>query len=68
MPRRSHGGFGTRVCVAADGHGRALSCTLSPGQAYELPSAYALLDDLPYSPLYVVCDCGYASHNFREYL
>ncbi|MCP1203845.1 IS5 family transposase [Acetobacter oryzoeni] len=65
---RSRGGFGTKVCVAADGHGRALSFTLSPGQAHELPSAYSLLDDLPYPPTYVVCDRGYASHKFREYL
>ncbi|WP_207918819.1 IS5 family transposase [Komagataeibacter saccharivorans] len=67
-PGRSRGGFGNRVCVAADGHGRALSLTLSPGQAQELPSAYFLLDDLPYPPTYVVCDRGYASHKFREYL
>ena len=67
-PVRSRGGFGTRVCVAADGHGRALSFTLSPGQAYELPSAYALLDELPHPLTYVVCDRGYASHRFREYL
>lgn len=67
-PGRSRGGFGTKVCVAADGHGRALSFTLSPGQAHELPCAYALLDDLPYPPIYVVCDRGYASHKFREYL
>ncbi|WP_231850469.1 MULTISPECIES: hypothetical protein [Komagataeibacter] len=33
---------------------------------HELPSAYALLDDLPYPPTYVVCDRGYASHKFRE--
>nr|WP_197463143.1 IS5 family transposase [Gluconobacter thailandicus] len=63
---RSRGGPGTKVCVAADGHGRALSFTLSPGQTHELPSAYALLDDLPYPPTYVVCDRGYASHKFRE--
>ncbi|KAB8125347.1 IS5 family transposase [Komagataeibacter medellinensis] len=67
-PGRSRGGFGTKVCVAADGHGRALSFTLSPGQAHELPSAYSLLDDLPYPPTYVVCDREYASHKFREYL
>ncbi|AXY21843.1 Transposase DDE domain protein [Komagataeibacter saccharivorans] len=41
---------------------------LSPGQAHELPSAYTLLDDLPHPPIYVVCDRGYASHKFREYL
>ncbi|MBF0857406.1 transposase [Gluconobacter oxydans] len=50
------------------GHGWALSFTLSPGQAHELPSAYALLDDLPHPPTYVVCDRGYASHKFHEYL
>ncbi|MBF0889353.1 IS5 family transposase [Gluconobacter cadivus] len=65
---RPCGGFGTKVCVAADGYGRALSFTLSPGQAHELPSAYALLDDLPHPPAYVVCDRGYASQKFRDYL
>lgn len=67
-PGRSCGGFGTKVCVAADGHDRARSFTLSPGQAHEQPSAYALLDDPPHPPTYAVCDCGYASHKFREYL
>ncbi|MBV1832602.1 IS5 family transposase [Novacetimonas pomaceti] len=67
-PGRSRGGFGTRVCVAADGHGRALSFTLSPGQAHELPSTYALLDELPHPSTHVVCDRGYASHKFRKYL
>ncbi|WP_374762622.1 transposase [Komagataeibacter xylinus] len=61
-PGRSRGGFGTRVCVAAGSHGRALSFTLSPGQAHELPCAYAL----PHPPIHVVCDRGYASHEFRE--
>ncbi|KAB8123768.1 IS4/IS5 family transposase [Komagataeibacter medellinensis] len=65
-PGRSRGGFGTKVCVAADSHGRALSFTLAPGQAHELPCAYAQLDALPYPPIYVVCDRGYASHKFRE--
>ncbi|MCE2580533.1 transposase [Komagataeibacter sp. FNDCR1] len=54
---------GPSVC---DEHGEALPFTLSPGQVHELPSAYALLDDLPYPPTYVVCDRGYASHKFRE--
>ncbi len=62
----SRGGFGTKVCVAADSHGWALSFTLSPGQAHELPYAYALLDALPHPPIYVVCDRGYASNKFRE--
>ncbi|ATU74164.1 hypothetical protein CT154_01805 [Komagataeibacter xylinus] len=30
--------------------------------------AYALLDELPHPPTYVVYDRGYASHKFREYL
>ncbi|WP_152659222.1 IS5 family transposase [Gluconobacter oxydans] len=65
---RSRGGFGSKVCVAADGHGKALSFTLTPGQAHELPSAMALLDALPHAPRYVVCDRGYASNQFREAL
>ncbi len=32
----------------------------APCQAHELPCAYALLDDLPHPPIYVVCDRGYA--------
>ncbi|AZV38655.1 hypothetical protein CFR75_13510 [Komagataeibacter xylinus] len=43
-----------------------MSFTLSPGQAHELPSAYALRDERPHPPTYVVCDRGYASHKFRE--
>lgn len=65
---RSRGGFDSKICVAADGHGRALFFTLSPRQAHELPCAYALLDDLQYPPIYVVCDRSYASHTFRESL
>ncbi|MBF0889365.1 transposase [Gluconobacter sp. LMG 1745] len=65
---RSRGGFGSKVCVALDGRGKALSFTLTPGQAHELPSAMALLDALPYAPRYVVCDRGYASNQFREAL
>ena len=39
---------------------------LAAGQAHELPAACALLDDLPHTPGYVVCDRSYASHKFRE--
>lgn len=46
---RSRGGFGSKICVAADGHGKALSFTLTSGQAHELPSAIALLDALPHA-------------------
>ncbi|WP_029605886.1 IS5 family transposase, partial [Kozakia baliensis] len=63
---RSRGGFGSKVCVAANGRGKALSFTRTPGQAHERPSAMALLDALPGAPRYVVCDRGYASNRFRE--
>lgn len=59
-------GGGIRVCIAADGHSRALSFTLSPKQAHELPVAYTPLDDLPHLPTYLVYDRGYAPHKFRE--
>lgn len=64
--REASAGFGAKVFVAADGHGRVLSFTLSPGQAHELASAYILLGDLPLTLTYVVCDRGYASHKFHE--
>ncbi|QEH97899.1 IS5 family transposase [Gluconobacter thailandicus] len=67
-PGRSRGGFGSKVCVAVDGRGKALSFTLTPGQTHELPSAMALLNALPHAPRYVVCDRGYASNQFRETL
>lgn len=65
---RSRGDFGSKVCIAANGRGKALSFTLAPRQAHELPSAMALLDALPDTPRYVVCDLGYASNRFREAL
>ena len=63
---RSRGGYGTKVCVIADGHGKAVGFALAPGQAHELPLAPAMLDDLPSVPLWVVADKGYASDAFRE--
>ena len=63
---RSRGGYGTKVCVIADGHGKAIGFALAPGQAHELPLAPAMLDDLPSVPLWVVADKGYASDAFRE--
>lgn len=65
---RSRGGFGSKVCVAADGHGKALSFTLTPGQAHKQPSAMALLDALRIALRYVVCDRGYSSNLFCEEL
>ncbi len=47
---RSRGGFGSKVCVAVDGRGKAVSFTLTPGQTHELPSAMALLNALPHAP------------------
>lgn len=33
---RSRGGYGTKVCVIADGQGRAIAFRIAPGQAHEL--------------------------------
>jgi len=55
-PGRSRGGYGTKVCVIADGHGKAFGFALAPGQAHELPLAPAMLDSLPTIPLWVVAD------------
>ncbi|KPH88339.1 transposase [Komagataeibacter intermedius AF2] len=65
-PGRSRGGYGTKVCVIADGHGKAFGFALAPGQAHELPLAPAMLDSLPAIPLWVVADKGYASNALRE--
>ena len=43
---RSRGGYGTKVCVTADGHEKAFGFALAPGQALELPLAPATLDSL----------------------
>ncbi|GAA4476783.1 hypothetical protein GCM10023157_08440 [Gluconacetobacter asukensis] len=64
----SRGGYGTKVCVVADGRGRAVTFTLAPGQAHELPLAPAMLDRLPREPLWVVGDKGYVSNAFREHV
>ncbi|WP_206065095.1 IS5 family transposase [Komagataeibacter xylinus] len=47
---RSRGGYGTKVCVIADGHGKAFGFALAHGQAHELPLAPAMLDSLPAIP------------------
>ena len=47
---RSRGGYGTKVCVIADGRGRAIAFALAPGQAHELPLAPGLLGCLPDGP------------------
>lgn len=63
---RSRGGYGTKVCVIADGHEKAFGFALAPGQAHELPLAPATLDSLSAIPLWGVADKGYASNAFRE--
>ena len=63
---RSRGGYGTKACVIADGHGKAVGFALAPGQAHELPLAPDMLDSLPAIPLWVVADKDYASDAFRE--
>src|SRR4051812_15607364 len=55
-----------KACVVADGNGRAVAFALAPGHAHELPLTPALLDRLPRSPLWVVGDRGYSSHQLRE--
>ena len=62
------GGFGTKACVIFDGAGRAIAFALVPGQAHELPHAVPLLARLPDVPLWVVGDCGYSSHAFRQHI
>jgi transposase len=65
---RHGGGYGTKACVIADGRGRAISFSLVPGQAQELPQAIILLDRLPGVPKWVVADPGCSSHVFREHI
>ena len=62
---RSRGGYGTKVCVIADGLGRAVAFAVAPGQAHELPMAPGLLARLPDTPGWVVGDRGLASDAFR---
>ncbi len=62
---RSRGGYGTKACVIADGHGRAIAFALAPGQAHELPLAPGLLGCLPDVPGWIVGDKGFASDAFR---
>jgi transposase len=54
--------------VIADGAGRAISFRIAPGQAHELPHAIPLLGRLPGVPQWVVADCGYTGHRFREHI
>ena len=63
---RSRGGYGTKVCVIADGRGRAIAFALAPGQAHELPLAPGLLGCLPDVPGWMVGDRGFACDAFRE--
>ena len=63
---RARRGYGTKVCVTADGHGKAFGFALAPGQTHELPLAPVMLDNLPAIPLWVVADKGDTSNAFRE--
>jgi hypothetical protein len=54
--------------VIADRAGRAVASALAPGQAHELPHAVPLLARLPGVPVWVVADCGYSSHAFRQHV
>ena len=53
--------------MIADIAGRAVVFTLAPGQAHELLHAVPLLARLPGVPIWVVADCGYSSHAFRQH-
>ena len=65
LPR--HAGHGPRgAVVIADASGRAIAFALAPGQAHELPLAPSLLEHLPNTPLWIVADRGYSSHDFRD--
>jgi transposase len=46
----SHGGYGSKACVLADGRGRAGAFALAPGQAHEVPRAPGLLGCWPDVP------------------
>ncbi|WP_217890302.1 transposase [Acetobacter senegalensis] len=46
----SRGGYGMKVCVIADGYGKAFGFALAPGQAHELLLVPAMLDNLPAIP------------------
>jgi hypothetical protein len=59
---------GTKACVIADGSGRAVAFSLAPGQAHELPQAVGLLARMLRVARWVVADCGYTSHAFREHI
>ena len=65
---RSRGGYRTKACVIADGSGRAVAFSLTPGQAHELPQAIGLLECLPGVSRRVVADCGTISQVFREHI
>jgi transposase len=54
--------------VIAEGGGRAVSFSLAPGPAHELPQAPELVEALPGTPLWMVADKGYAAQTFRQYL
>lgn len=54
--------------MIADGHGRAMSFALAPGQAHELPLAPDLVAGLPDIPGWVVGDRGTASQAFRQFI
>ncbi len=56
--RRSRGGHGTKACVIADDSGRAVTFSLTPGQAHELSQVLGLLACLPKVPPWVVADRG----------
>lgn len=59
---RSRSSYGTKVCVIADGHGKALGFALASGR----PLAPGMIDGLPAVPVWVVADKGYASDAFRK--
>ena len=62
---RSRGIYGTKACVIADGHGRAVAFALAPGQAHEVPLAPDLVDSCRACRAGWLATGGYASDGLR---
>lgn len=75
---RSRGGFGTKLHVRAEGNGRLLTFTLTPGQQHDIPMAETLLEQgavfrkaTGRKRLYLkrlIADKGYTNRKFRSFL
>ena len=75
---RSRGGFGTKVHVRAEGHGKPMTFVLTPGQRHELAVLPQLMEQgavrrrgrgrPKLRPKRVIGDKGYRSRTMRQYL